>query len=137
MNQAGQLCVNPLLEAARAVESRLERELGDVGLSRAKLVALTKLVEAGEPLTLGELAERIACVRSNITQLMDRLEADGLVRRVDDPADRRSVRATLTDQGRSRQERGAVILGQVEQEVAQVLPASVRSALKTLAEWRL
>lgn len=137
MNQAGHPSVTPLLDAARAVESRLERELGDVGLSRAKLVALTKLVEAGEPLTLGELAERIACVRSNITQLMDRLEADGLVRRVDDPADRRSVRATLTDQGRARQERGAVILGQVELEVAQVLPASVRSALKTLAEWRM
>ena len=136
MKQVGHPTVTPLLDAARAVEARLERELGEVGLSRAKLVALSKLVEAGEPLTLGELADLCSCVRSNITQLMDRLEADGLVRRVDDPTDRRSVRAALTDEGRSRQERGAVILGQVEAEVARVLPASVRAALKSLAEWR-
>ena len=30
-----------------------------------------------EPLPLSQLAERCSCVRSNITQLVDRLEADG------------------------------------------------------------
>jgi DNA-binding MarR family transcriptional regulator len=136
MNHSGHTAINPLLDAARAVEARLERSLGELGLSRPKLVALTKLVEAGEPLTLGELAERISCVRSNITQLMDRLEADGLVRRVDDPADRRSVRAALTEEGKARQKRGALIMDQVEQEVSRVLPEAVRSALKALAESR-
>jgi len=36
-----------LLQAAGAVESRLEQALADVGLSGAKLAALTQLVEAG------------------------------------------------------------------------------------------
>ncbi|TMG94648.1 MAG: MarR family transcriptional regulator, partial [Betaproteobacteria bacterium] len=74
-------------------EKRLEDALEKVGLSNAKFGALTHLVEAGEPLSLSECAARMTCVRSNITQLIDRLEADGLVRRVDDPADRRGVRA--------------------------------------------
>ena len=36
------------------------------------------------------LAERLTCAKSNVTQLVDRLEADGLVRRKLDPSDRRS-----------------------------------------------
>src|SRR5712692_8462451 len=82
-----------LLKAAHALEDRLESTLGEVDLSAAKFGALSKLVAAGEPLPLSELAARVACVRSNITQLVDRLEDDGLVRRISDPSDRRSVRA--------------------------------------------
>jgi DNA-binding MarR family transcriptional regulator len=93
--------------AANALEARLENALATVGLSLAKLGVLSLLVEAGEPLTLSDLAARFCCVRSNMTQLMDRLEADGLVRRVDDPTDRRVVRATLTPLGEERQVAGA------------------------------
>ena len=48
------------------------------------------------PISLSELAEKLTCVRSNVTQLVDRLEADGLAKRADDPADRRAVRAKVT-----------------------------------------
>src|SRR5258708_2059449 len=95
-----------LRQAAHAVESQLEEALAQVELSGAKLAALTQLVEADEPVPLGELAARCACVRSNITQLVDRLEADKLVRRVDDAADRRSLRAAITPLGRERQAAG-------------------------------
>ncbi|HMH19154.1 MAG TPA: MarR family transcriptional regulator, partial [Burkholderiales bacterium] len=61
------------------------------------------------------------CVRSNITQLMDRLEADGLVRRVEDLADRRAVRAALTPLGRERQAAGAKQVAKVRDEFAKVL----------------
>src|SRR6266478_7407373 len=96
-----------LMHAAGTVEKRLEDALGTVGLSLAKFGALTFLVRAGEPLSLSECAARLTCVRSNITQLVDRLEAEGLVRRVEDSADRRSVRAALTPAGRERQVSGA------------------------------
>ena len=66
-----------LINAGRAIEQRLEEALARVGLSLAKYGALMHLVEAGEPLNLSECAKKMACVRSNITQLMDRLEADG------------------------------------------------------------
>ena len=58
------------------VEAGLEASLEPLGLSLAKFGALSQLAAAGEPLPLSTLAERRACVRSNITQLVDRLEAD-------------------------------------------------------------
>ena len=107
-----------IIHAAQMIGERIESALGKVGLSMAKQGALTKLAEAGEPLTLGDLASRLSCVRSNITQLVDRLEADGLVRRVDDSADRRSVRAELTALGIAKQIVGAAEMERVQQEIA-------------------
>ena len=126
-----------ILHAAKLIEDRLESRLGEVGLSMAKHSALSRLQEAGEPLTLSELAERLSCVRSNITQLVDRLEADGLVRRVADPTDRRSVRAELTPLGRERQAVGAAELakvqGEISEQVGQTDMASLESALAALS----
>ena len=72
-----------------------------------KFAALSKLVQAGRPLSLGELAGELTCVRSNITQLVDRLEADGYVVRLVDEADRRTVLAAVTELGLARQKAGA------------------------------
>src|SRR6266446_3479213 len=69
---------------------------GAVGLSNAKFEVLSVLVAQDRPISLSELAEKLTCVRSNVTQLMDRLEADSLVKRTDDPDDRRAVRAAVT-----------------------------------------
>ena len=112
-----------LVNAGRAIEQRLDEALAGVGLSLAKFGALTHLVEAGEPLNLSECAKKMACVRSNITQLMDRLEADGLVRRVEDPQDRRAVRASVTRLGAERQAAGA-------KEVARAQAARLGAALR-------
>ena len=105
------------IQSLHAVEARLEAALEPFGLSLAKFGALAQLAAAGEPLPLSTLAERRACVRSNITQLVDRLEADGLVKRSDDPRDRRSIRAELTEAGRSRYEAGLKALTAVEREL--------------------
>jgi DNA-binding MarR family transcriptional regulator len=107
-----------ILHAAQVINDRLEDALGSVGLSMAKHSALSRLAESAEPLTLSELAARLSCVRSNITQLVDRLEADGLVRRVDDPDDRRSIRAELTQLGREKQAAGSVELAKAQEDLA-------------------
>lgn len=113
-----------IMHAASTISDRLEEALGTVGLSMAKHSALTKLAEAGEPLTLSDLAARLSCVRSNITQLVDRLETDGLVRRVDDPDDRRSVRAELTELGVEKQKAGQAELARVQLEFARRISAA-------------
>jgi DNA-binding MarR family transcriptional regulator len=69
-------------------------------------------------------------VRSNISQLVDRLEGDGLVRRVEDSKDRRCVRATLTDLGRERQAAGAERLEKVRAEIVEILSEVDRGALE-------
>jgi DNA-binding MarR family transcriptional regulator len=119
-----------LLETARVLEQRLEEALARAGLSLAKFGVLSHLAESAEPLPLSELAEGRSCVRSNMTQLVDRLEADGLVRRIDDPLDRRVVRAELTGLGLKKQVEGAQQIEQVQAEFEASLLEADRKALK-------
>src|SRR2546423_6487300 len=125
-----------LLDAAHALRVRLEEALQTVELSGAKYELLTQLVERGEPLPLSELAVVQQCAPSNITQLIDRLEAEGLVRRVDDPSDRRSKRAELTPLGQKRQLAGARQVQRVQAEFAGALSTAERAALaRGLSAW--
>ncbi len=118
-----------LLGASHNVSERLEAALEPLGLSLAKFGALSKLVAAGEPMPLSTLAERCACVRSNITQLVDRLEADGLVSRADDPHDRRCIRAELTDEGRRKQAAGRRAIEKAERELLAHVPKAKQELL--------
>jgi len=99
------------------VETFVEARLATVGLSLPKLAALHRLMESGESLPLGQLAERLACVKSNVTQLIDRLEADGLVARAPDPNDRRSRLAVITAKGKRAYEDGIRIQRAAEHEL--------------------
>lgn len=118
-----------LLDAGRAQQARLEEALKAVGLSGAKYYVLSQLEKAGEPVPLRVLAESQRCVPSNMTTMVDRLEADGLVRRVDDPSDRRSKRATLTPLGREKAAAGAAAVAKVEEEFLESLDPTERLAL--------
>jgi DNA-binding MarR family transcriptional regulator len=121
-----------VLHASNVLESRLEARLAEVGLSLAKLAALHQLSAAGESLPLGQLAERLACVKSNVTQLVDRLEADGLVNRTGDPNDRRSRLAVLTDAGRIAFAKGSEIRMQAERELFGILTPTESDTLHAL-----
>ncbi|HEY0673675.1 MAG TPA: MarR family transcriptional regulator [Longimicrobiales bacterium] len=124
--------LSTVLHTAAAIQDRLEAALEPTGLSLAKLGALRHLAEANEPLPLGQLAERIACVKSNVTQLVDRLESDELVRRVPDPSDRRSVRAEITDEGRLKYQAGIEALSVAEDELVAELALSDQDQLLQL-----
>jgi DNA-binding MarR family transcriptional regulator len=119
-----------LMHAGRRLEARLEEALAGVKLSGAKHAALSFLVIQDQPISLSELAEKLTCVRSNVTQLVDRLEADGLVKRIDDPADRRAVRAEVTRLGRERHAAGTKVVNTVLQVVAKELAAVDPKVLK-------
>jgi DNA-binding MarR family transcriptional regulator len=57
------------------------------------------LVQLGDPVPMGQLAERLDCDPSNVTGMVDRLHARGLVERRADEADRRVKYLTLTPAG--------------------------------------
>jgi DNA-binding MarR family transcriptional regulator len=118
-----------LIGTVHAIEERLEAAVEPLGLSLAKFRVLGKLVTAREPLPLGTLAEHSACVRSNITQLIDRLEADKLVARADDPKDRRSIRAALTPEGRARHDAAADALEEAERALFSSLTGQQKDQL--------
>ena len=126
-----------LLDAGRAQFTRLEEALKSVGLSAAKYKVLSQIAKSKEPVPLRLLAEEQQCVASNVTTLVDRLETDGLVRRVDDPADRRSKRAELTELGKEKAEDGARVVAEVEAAFAESLGPTERLALaKVLSSLR-
>ena len=120
------------LGALSSVAGRLEAALEPLGLSLAKFGALSRLVAADRPLPLSTLAERCSCVRSNITQLVDRLEAERLVARVHDPRDRRSILAELTEEGRHRQAAGKRAIEKAEREIFGSIAPERREALLDL-----
>lgn len=117
---------------AHALEAKLESALDQAGLSGAKYSVLSELVRSGEPLPLSELAARLSCVRSNMTQLVDRLEADGLVRRVACPTDRRSVKAEITEEGQKRQADGAQRVDKLDRELASLVSETDGAALRRM-----
>jgi DNA-binding MarR family transcriptional regulator len=118
MNLSGPpLDLTTLLHAAHAAEGEVEAKLNAIGLSMAKLVALRAIAEAGDPLPLSQLADRLSCVKSNITQLVDRLEADGLVARQPDPNDRRARLASLTPSGRKACQEGTRVWHDAERRL--------------------
>jgi DNA-binding MarR family transcriptional regulator len=106
-----------LLRAGTAVADRLEERLEPWSLSLAKLRALEQLAAAPDGLPLGQLADRLCCVKSNVTQLVDRLEADGFVQRFPRQSDRRCVVARITERGREHFVSASTARDQAEREV--------------------
>jgi len=123
-----------LLRARAAVAEHVEHRLEPWSLSLAKLRALEQLAAEPEGLPLGQLAERLCCVKSNVTQLVDRLEADGYVRRLPKASDRRCVVAKITGAGRERFESAVVARDEAEREVLERLNGDDRERLVTLLE---
>lgn len=66
------------------------------GLTSMQARLLGQLIR---PLPMRELASLLACDASNITGIVDRLEAQGLARREPDPRDRRIKRVIATPEG--------------------------------------
>ncbi|MCG7206775.1 MarR family winged helix-turn-helix transcriptional regulator [Streptomyces arenae] len=75
-----------------------EEAAGEHALTGAQ-ARLLSLLSLG-PLPMRKLAQRLKCEPSNVTGIVDRLEARGLVERRPDPADRRVKLAAATDEGR-------------------------------------
>ena len=73
------------------------------GLSESRLRVLTRLCHRpSRQLPLGALAEGMDVTPRTMTDIIDVLERDGLVKRVPDPGDRRSVQAVITEAGLER-----------------------------------
>ena len=123
-----------LLEVAFALQGQVETALESVGLSVPKFMALRRLADAGAPVSLSGLADKQGCVRSNITQLIDRLETDGLVKRMPDPNDRRAVLATLTPLGADRLAAGRAAIESVQAELVSRMAERDRPAFVRVLE---
>lgn len=121
------------------VAASLERLIGlfrwlspPSGLSLTAAATLATLERAG-PCRITSLAAREGVTQPAMTQLIARLEGDGLVTREPDPADGRVVQAGITDEGRAvlsrrravRADRLAVLLDRLSREQRAALAAAL------------
>jgi DNA-binding MarR family transcriptional regulator len=72
--------------------------LSELGISPQQSMAIGSL-KPGEPMPMSALAEALHCDNSNITGIVDRLEAAGLAQRQPSERDRRVKAVVLTEKG--------------------------------------
>lgn len=82
------------------------------------------------PIRSGELAVMCGTTPSGMTEVIEGLVAEGYVRRVDDPTDRRAVMVALTDGGSAELERIRELLTAAVVKVFEGLTAEHRTRLR-------
>ena len=118
------------LHAAHVMTDALDDALSETSLSAATLEALSELADAGEPLSPRELARRLSCSFAEMAELLDELDAQGLI-------ERRTAGVGLTQGGQERQRTGAERVRAAQQEIAAAMATVDASALqRTLAAMR-
>lgn len=89
-----------LLTCTTMIETEIRRRMRerfDITLPRFDLMA--QLERAPQGMTLGELSRRMMVSNGNVTGLVDRLVAEGLLQRRQSDTDRRAHYVSLTDEG--------------------------------------
>ncbi|WP_051083719.1 MarR family winged helix-turn-helix transcriptional regulator [Thiomonas sp. FB-6] len=121
-----------LLACHNLLESELRtrmREVFDTSLARFDL--MSQLYRYPDGLRMREVSKLLMVTGGNVTGLADRLVAEGLVERRDDPTDRRAYHLCLTRQGRTQFARMAA---QHEQWVVSLLAPLGEQNLSELHE---
>ena len=81
---------------------------------------------------VGKIGERLQVHPASVTNAVQRLEADGLVRRVANPSDGRSILAEITDTGRQLVEQCTLRLNDEVFSVVPIPPAQQARAIAAL-----
>jgi DNA-binding MarR family transcriptional regulator len=104
------------LRSHAVVVAQLESELVGLSLPLAWYDVLLQLAEAPQRrLRMADLADLVLLSRSGLTRLVDRLQAEGLVRREPSETDKRGTYTVLTPAGLQRLRQAAPVhLGGVQ-----------------------
>lgn len=118
----------------KRIRRMLEETLAEFELNIGEWHVLSALWNSGEPFqsSPGYLAKRSELTTGAMTNRLDGLEEQGLVRRLPDPDDRRGVIVELTPKGREVWERSVGAQATKETFVASALNAAERKQLNTL-----
>ena len=100
-----------IMRAQQIVLARVDAALAEVGLTFARYEALVLLhfSRTGQ-LPLGKMGLRLQVHPTSVTNAIDRLEAEGLVRRIPSLTDRRTTLAGITPRGREVVERATELV---------------------------
>lgn len=89
-----------IMRVQQIILARVDDALKPFGLTFARYEALVLLTFSRRgSLPLGKMGERLMIHPTSVTNIVDRLEGQGLVRRVDHPTDRRTTLCEITAAG--------------------------------------
>ncbi len=115
------------------IRKMLDETLEEQGLTNGdwKVLSTLRWAENGRR-SAGELARRAELTSGTMTARLDQLEGEGLVRRVRDPDDRRSVLVELTAKGRKKLLQAMGVQGEKEKLLAAALTPKEMEQLNAL-----
>jgi DNA-binding MarR family transcriptional regulator len=90
-----------LFSCTTAIEKQVQRGFAERGTTLARFDLLAALDRAGQGMTMSALSRALLVSNGNVTQLVQKLARDGLVRLTTSPADRRASIVRLTPKGRA------------------------------------
>lgn len=122
------------LMVARRIRRRQMRALEPLGVNPSQARALRVLARTGTPLRSGTLAERLRIQARSGTEVIDSLVGAGLATREPDPADRRAVQVSLTEDGWDLARRIADVQTAASADFFDALPEPDREALRSLLD---
>ena len=119
---------------ARAFDRSMDETLKATGLDRRAYYLLMRLRSYGPPYrqSAGRLAEDMHISSGAMTYRLDRLEADGLIRRLADPSDRRGTLVEPTELGHEMWDRTVGLQARREAVTASVLDEDEKMSLYVL-----
>ncbi len=89
-----------LLSCSTQIETEIRKRLrAEFGMTLARFDYMAQLQRHPDGLRMSALSRYLMVTGGNVTGLTDELEKEGLVERVAEPEDRRSVRVSLTPKG--------------------------------------
>jgi len=95
------LATRLLFRTARLLRGHIDQALAPFSLNMSQYLVLSMLAaDAGEPSSPSEVGNTLDATRTQMTRLLDALQAQGLVRRRASVHDRRSLELELTAAGR-------------------------------------
>ena len=106
--------------------TRFVETVAQLDLTPVQAIVLRRL-DPERPTPMHEIADMLRCDASNVTGIVDRLEARGAVERRPDPSDRRVKALVLTRSGRTLRRRALEKMGEPPPEIASLSKADLRT----------
>jgi DNA-binding MarR family transcriptional regulator len=135
----GMAAVTSIMRAHQLFLARANEVLRPFGLSFARYEVLAWLAWNAEcgSLSLSQIAERLQVTPATVTNAIDRLEADELVRRLPHPSDARTTLAEITTEGRRAVTAATDELNAKVFETVQLSPSELESLIGLLVKVRV
>ncbi|GAA3815597.1 MULTISPECIES: MarR family winged helix-turn-helix transcriptional regulator [Amycolatopsis] len=129
--------VTGVMRVQQIVQSAVDGALKPHGLTFARYEALVLLSFARRgALPMRVMGERLQLHPTSVTNIVDRLEKDGLVKRVPHPTDRRTTLVEITDDGHARLEEATKAVTSIDFGLVGLTPKQTEQLSELLTKVR-